>query len=275
LRKPGPEAMGRGEGRHRSRPAPAEIEHLRAQLALSWDEERKILDRLGIDGSARVLEIGSGPGFVTERLLEWLPGARITAVEIRPEMASEARARAGGDRVRIVERSICQSGLESNSFDFALARYVFRHLEDPIAAARATYGLLRPGGVLAIIDVDAGFPTITEPYWPELYPIYLRAGRVRTQPREDRAAGRKLYRYLVAAGFESPRIEAFVCHSDDLRLERFAHQLTPARLQPAVDQRLITPLEYERLASAFTAFQQSSDAFAMMVGFVAHAARST
>ena len=83
--------MGRGEGRHRSRPAPAEIEHLRAQLALSWDEERKILDRLGIDGSAHVLEIGSGPGFVTERLLEWLPGARITAVEIRPEMASEAR----------------------------------------------------------------------------------------------------------------------------------------------------------------------------------------
>jgi 16S rRNA (adenine1518-N6/adenine1519-N6)-dimethyltransferase len=52
-----------------------------------------------------VLEIGAGPGILSEMLLEAIPAERLTLVEIDPYLVRNLRQRLG-DRVRILEKNI-------------------------------------------------------------------------------------------------------------------------------------------------------------------------
>lgn len=82
----------------------------------------------------------------------------ITAVEIDRvlhEKALEYLQDKTGDRVNHVQASVADTGLRANSFDFAIARLLFVHLPDPVAAAREILRILKPGGKLVIIDSDA------------------------------------------------------------------------------------------------------------------------
>src|SRR6266852_3277628 len=84
----------------------ADVERLRAQVELSWAREAIELARLGLRDGMSILEVGSGPGFITEKLLDALPQCTVTAVELDPTMCAVARAlrllKPGG-RVAVVD----------------------------------------------------------------------------------------------------------------------------------------------------------------------------
>src|SRR6187549_2538118 len=90
----------------------AELARLRNQVDLSWAEERLLFTRLGLSDGMDVIDLGSGPGFFTERLLGLLPSSRITAVEVRPDLAEIAEERlvgAAGGRLQVLRRSILET----------------------------------------------------------------------------------------------------------------------------------------------------------------------
>ena len=68
----------------------SEVARLRTQVLLSWKKEARTLAWFGMQDGMSVLELGSGPGFVTEQLLEMLPGSQVTTLEIDPELISKA-----------------------------------------------------------------------------------------------------------------------------------------------------------------------------------------
>src|ERR1700674_4654124 len=112
----------------------ADVDRLSAQADLSWPREAKALAALGLADGMAILEVGSGPGFITARLLDALPHCTITAVELDPRMCSIARTRLAdhlGRRLRIEQMSILNTDLADERFDFAIARYVFQHLSAP------------------------------------------------------------------------------------------------------------------------------------------------
>jgi protein-L-isoaspartate O-methyltransferase len=62
--------------------AQAEIDRLAVQAHSGWDKEARRLAWFGLKDGMSVLELGSGPGFITEQLLALVPTSPITCVEI-------------------------------------------------------------------------------------------------------------------------------------------------------------------------------------------------
>ena len=54
-----------------------ELERLRNQTLISWAKEARNLQWLGLRDDMTVLELGSGPGFVSEGLLDLLPNGNL------------------------------------------------------------------------------------------------------------------------------------------------------------------------------------------------------
>src|SRR5438105_7511239 len=90
------------------------VHRLRAQVGLSWDKERDALLRLGLADDMAILDLGCGPGFFAERVLDLLPHARLTAVDLDPAMLAVVTAGLGhkhAGRVAVVEASVANTPL--------------------------------------------------------------------------------------------------------------------------------------------------------------------
>src|SRR5438874_9036969 len=115
-----------------------EVERLRGQALWGWDKESRNLTWFGLQDGMSILEVGSGPGFVTEQLLALYPNSHVTCVEIDPDLASRAdeylQSHGLQGRYAIVQSDVMKMELPDNIFDFAYARLIFQHLPDPRGA---------------------------------------------------------------------------------------------------------------------------------------------
>ncbi|MEV2260694.1 class I SAM-dependent methyltransferase [Streptomyces anulatus] len=114
------------------------------------------------DDVRNIVDLGSGTGTGTFALLERFPTARVTAVDSSPAMlerlVSAARDRGLGDRVHTLEAD-AGAGLPGVvDADLVWASASLHHLDDPATALAGIRAALRPGGLLAVAEVD-GMPT--------------------------------------------------------------------------------------------------------------------
>ncbi|WP_432547436.1 class I SAM-dependent methyltransferase [Kineococcus sp. SYSU DK004] len=103
---------------------------------------------------ADVLDVGTGSGRVA-LLLAGL-GHRVTGTDLSAGMLARARAHAAllpaGRAPRFLRDDAVAPGFAPGGFDAVVNRYVVWTLRDPAAALAAWRRLLRPGGVLALVD---------------------------------------------------------------------------------------------------------------------------
>lgn len=110
-----------------------------------------LLDRLLPQSRLRVLDVGTGTGFIA--LLLSALGHDVTGIDLSENMMSIGRARAEADGLTtrfIVGDAEAPPMLDA--FDVAVARHVLWTLQRPEQAVRAWSGLLRPGGRVIVID---------------------------------------------------------------------------------------------------------------------------
>lgn len=97
-----------------------------------------------------VLDVGCGPGDLTERLVHEL-GAEVQAIDISPRMVELTRARGIETQVGDVE----QLPFGDGAFDCVLAAWVLYHAPDLDCAIAECARVLRPGGRLVASTVSA------------------------------------------------------------------------------------------------------------------------
>jgi SAM-dependent methyltransferase len=155
--------------------AEAEIASPAYAEAAAW------LGTLGtVHGVRRVLDVGSGPGVVTTLLAEAFPAAEAVAVDASPELLERARVRAEarglGARVSTLRAELPEDLTRLGEADLIWAGNSLHHLGDQRAALTAFAGLLRPGGLVAL--VEGGLP-------PRHLPRDLGFGRPGLEARLD------------------------------------------------------------------------------------------
>jgi SAM-dependent methyltransferase len=113
----------------------------------------------------RVLDVGCGPGSITRGLAERVAPGEVVGVDLSRETLETARHDAsvrGLRNLRFEEASVYELGHPDGAFDVAYAHQVFQHLREREAALREMLRVVRPGGLVAVRDVDWG----TVAYWP-------------------------------------------------------------------------------------------------------------
>ncbi|MBB2971863.1 methyltransferase domain-containing protein [Mesorhizobium sp. RMAD-H1] len=111
---------------------------------------------------ARVLDLGCGGGHVTFNVSPLVK--EVVAYDLSPEMlnvvARAARER-GLDNVSTRQGTVESLPFDADSFDVVLSRFSAHHWRDLDAALREAARVLKPGGMLAIVDtVTPGIPLV-------------------------------------------------------------------------------------------------------------------
>ncbi len=101
--------------------------------------------------SPRIVDLGCGPGYYTERLAEF---GDVTGVDLSEEAIAAARARA--PNVAFVAGNLLQMPLPRAYFDLAVSQEVLAHCEDQAGYVRRAADVLRPGGCL-VLSTDNKF----------------------------------------------------------------------------------------------------------------------
>jgi SAM-dependent methyltransferase len=139
------------------------------QNPTSAEKIRLLGERLGLADSSHVLDVGGGRGGPAILLARDF-GYRITSVELSPEFAAAARARAReagvGDLIEVVESDAREFQIEPAAYDAALC----------LGASFAFDGLVPTLQALARAVPPRGLIAVGEPYWrnwplPEDYPL--------------------------------------------------------------------------------------------------------
>jgi len=151
---------------------------------------------------ASLVDVGSGPGSITIEFARRLGPGRVVGVDGAEAAVVAARGAAAeqGVDVRFVQGDVYGLPLDDSSVDIAHAHQVLQHLGDPVAALREMARVVRPGGVVAARDVDAG-GIILHPLSPGLARWLELYEAVPTANGGEPSAGRRLKQWAREAGF--------------------------------------------------------------------------
>nr|WP_238345701.1 FAD-dependent oxidoreductase [Actinopolymorpha cephalotaxi] len=132
---------------------------------------RRLVPLSGDGSGLRLLDLGCGTGASTAALLRVAPRARVVAVDGSAGMLAQARRKPWPAGVTFVHADAgdLTAGLaavgEHEPFDGALAAYLLRNLDDPDALLREVFGLLRPGGTLAVHEYSVAGSPLSSAVW--------------------------------------------------------------------------------------------------------------
>jgi len=115
----------------------------------------QLADRLHLDESAQVLEVGPGPGYFSVEIARRLPRGHLELFDLQQEMLDEARQRlerAGLHNVGFTQGDASHLPYGENEFDVVSLVAVLGEVADPAACLQGIYRTLRPGGLLSITE---------------------------------------------------------------------------------------------------------------------------
>ncbi|WP_151083534.1 class I SAM-dependent methyltransferase [Nocardioides cynanchi] len=125
---------------------PAES-YLRFMGRYSEPLAREFLAYAALPEGGRVLDVGCGPGVLTQLLVDRPGAAPVSAVDPSPPFVAATRDRFAGLDVRQARAEALP--FDDGTFDAALAGLVVHFMTDPVGGLREMGRVTRPGGVVA------------------------------------------------------------------------------------------------------------------------------
>lgn len=117
----------------------------------------KTMERVGVDNGMKVLELGSGTGFLTVEAAKRVGSSgRLFCVDIQPEMIAKTRQKVRNynlDNVDLVVANALALPFKDNSFDLAFLVMVLGEIPKPDLALKELNRVIMPGGVLSVGEI--------------------------------------------------------------------------------------------------------------------------
>lgn len=220
----------------------------------------------------RLIDCGCGPGSITVDLAETVAPGAVVGIDIRADALEHGRQltrERGVANVDFQEASIFQLPYPDGSFDAAWACAVIQHLDAPLDALREMRRVLKPGGVVGIVDgsspVTFRYPTspLLE-LWDGLRGRQLDPGAARRRPALELRA------LLREAGFARTAGSAQMAQEDgppagtleDTRRVARNHliRVRGAPGRTAVERGWVAEAELEQIAEELVAWGEHPDA---------------
>jgi SAM-dependent methyltransferase len=129
---------------------------LRLLARVKWPSTRAFLHTVGVRPGLHCLDAGCGIGAVTCRLARWVGPAGTVVGTDRDERCLElARQEAARRNLPAVFRAESVTELKEEAvYDLVYSRFLLTHLPQPDQALRRLAQAARPGGVVAVEDID-------------------------------------------------------------------------------------------------------------------------
>ena len=126
----------------------------------AWQKPHEVMQALGLQGDARIADLGAGTGYFAARLANMLSQGRVYAVDIEPDMVHylEARAKREGLGNVVAVKGEPDDPRLPEKVDLILLVDVYHHISDRASYFRRLRDALRPGGRVAIIDFKLDSP---------------------------------------------------------------------------------------------------------------------
>jgi ubiquinone/menaquinone biosynthesis C-methylase UbiE len=107
----------------------------------------RFIEFAGVDSGMAVVDVGCGPGALTERLLERNGAENVAAADPSEPFVAAATERAPGADIRLAAAE--ELPWEDDSFDAALSQLVVNFMRDADTGVSEMRRVVRPGGVVA------------------------------------------------------------------------------------------------------------------------------
>jgi demethylmenaquinone methyltransferase / 2-methoxy-6-polyprenyl-1,4-benzoquinol methylase len=157
-------------------PLPETYDRWSRVLSLGQDPRwrRFLVSRVDAEPADSVLDVATGTGAVAIELVRQT-GCSVVAVDQSPEMLAEAEHRVGAaglsGRIQLVEAQAERLPFPDRSFDALTFTYLLRYVADPGATLRELARVVRPGGVVAMLEFG-----VPRGLWRGPWELYVRAG---------------------------------------------------------------------------------------------------
>ncbi len=251
--------------------ARAEIERLHKQVDLVRELEKQYLSRTGLPPDANVVDLGCGPGRVSEILCELFPDGRVYGLDVDLKLLRRATTllrSSGHDHGRFVQTWADKLPIADRSVDLVYSRFLFQHLADPMAALSEAVRIGKPGGWMVILDSDDGSLLVYPE--PEGFQRLLEASHVsQARVEGDRHVGRKLRSYMVRAGLEDVELVPVPFTSDMVGMRSFL-DVTVGFKHQIVAEDLMTPEEVQTVIDDLYALADVPGAIGLTLGYVCY-----
>ena len=137
-------------------------------------EVERLADVLDIQPGDTVADVGAGDGWLSIEVATLVgESGQVFATELsadRRDAIRTAVAAAGLDNVTVVEAGEHETNLPPSCCDAIFLRRVYHHLTDPAATNASLHAALKPGGRLAVVELEFnGFlrPLRGWPHWTD------------------------------------------------------------------------------------------------------------
>ncbi len=201
---------------------------LRAQAEMIWPLEQPVLERLGFGSFETLADLGCGTGQFAGRAAGAWPALRIHGLDLfdrHVELARELWPASEVPGVSFEQGDARATPWEDGSFDAVSIRHVLHALPDADAVLAEAQRLLKPGGLVYVLDEDYAGLLFDAPGEPARR-LFHDARPALAKHGTDLFRGRETFRDLRAAGFTDVRVDPIVVDTVNTEREPFARMMT-------------------------------------------------
>lgn len=183
-----------------------EVSRLEFQNEVWRKQTAQVVDTAGFGPGDRLLDLGSGPGFLSYDLAERVgPSGSVTAVDSSEHFVAYVKAQSRQRGLAQLHAEVSDAraiDLPAHSVDGAICRWVLMFVSEPEKAAANVFRALRPGGAFAVMEYTQFRSTSLWPEGSAFRKIYEKVHSMIAGVGGDADIGGRVPALLVDAGFE-------------------------------------------------------------------------